>query len=88
MTLHDFEAWLDHHLDRTALVEWRSLYGGETFESISVRGVLRKEAGEYLAGDATIDLTDFEAADFMNEGVLVELGKENVELYVAFEHVE
>ena len=82
MTRHDFEAWLDHHLDQPILVEWRALYGGEVVEKVSSTGVLRKESGEYLAGDAPIDLTDFEAADFANEGVLVELGKENVELYI------
>ena len=85
VTLHDFEAWLDHHLEQPVLVEWRSLSGGEIFESIATRGMLRKEAGGYLAGDAPIDLTDFEEADFVHEGVLVELGEENVELYVAFE---
>ena len=83
MTRHDFEAWLDHHLDQPVLVEWRALHGGEVRDKISTTGVLRKEGGEYLAGDASIDLTDFEAADFGNEGVIVELAKENVELYVA-----
>ena len=83
MTRHDFEAWLDHHLDQAVLVEWRSLHGGEVRDMISTIGVLRKEGGEYLAGDAHIDLTDFEAADFGSEGVIVELVKENVELYVA-----
>ena len=28
MTRHDFEAWLDHHLDQPVLVEWRTLSGG------------------------------------------------------------
>jgi hypothetical protein len=83
MTRHDLEAWLDHHLDQPVLVEWHGLYGGEVAEKISRRGVLRKENGEYLADDVRIDLTDFETADFANQGVLVELGKENVELYIA-----
>ena len=83
MTRHDLEAWLDHHLEQPVLVEWHGLYGGEIREKISRTGVLRKESGAYLAGDAQIDLTDFEAADFENDGVLVELGKENVELYIA-----
>jgi hypothetical protein len=83
MTRHDFEAWLDHHLDQSVLVEWRALYGGEVTDEVSTTGVLRKEGDEYLAGDAPIDLTDFEAADFGSEGVIVELGKENVELYIA-----
>ena len=26
MTRHDFEAWLDHHLDQTVLVEWRAAW--------------------------------------------------------------
>jgi hypothetical protein len=50
---------------------------------ISRTGVLRKESGEYLAGDAAHRPHDFEAADFANEGVVVELVKENVELYIA-----
>jgi hypothetical protein len=83
MTRHDLEAWLDQHLDQTVVVEWHSLYGGEVAEKISRTGVLRKERGEYLAGDAPIDFTDFETADFENNGVVVELGKENVELYIA-----
>jgi len=83
MTRHDLEAWLDHHLDQSVLVEWHSLYGGEVAEKISRTGVLRKENGGYMAGEALIDLTDFETADFENEGVVVELGKENVELYIA-----
>ena len=45
--------------------------------------MLRKERGEYLAGDAHIDLTDFDTADFENDGVVVELGKANIELYIA-----
>jgi hypothetical protein len=83
MTRHDLEAWLDHHLEQLVLVEWHGLYGGEVAEKVSATGVLRKESGAYLAGDAPIDLTDFEAADFANEGVVVELGRENVELYIA-----
>jgi hypothetical protein len=55
MTRHDFEAWLDHHLDQPVLVEWRDLD----------------------------DLGDFEAADFGGDGVVVELAKENAELYIA-----
>ena len=83
MTRHDLEAWLDHHLDQPVLVEWHSLYGGEVAERISRTGLLRKERGEYLAGDALIDLTDFETADFGPDGVVVELVKENVELHIA-----
>lgn len=83
MTRHDFEAWLDHHVDEHVLVEWRALSGGMIESKESTTGVLHKESGGYLAGDAPIDLTDFEAADFENDGVVVELGKENVELYVA-----
>jgi hypothetical protein len=83
MTRHDVEAWLDHHIDQTVLVEWRTLDGGVIESKISATGPLHKESGEYLAGDAPIDLTDFEAADFANEGVLVELVNENVELYIA-----
>ena len=83
MTRHDLEAWLDHHLEQPVLVEWHGLYGGEVAEKFSRSGVLRKEGGDYRAGDALIDLKDFEAADFVNEGVLVELGKENIELYIA-----
>lgn len=45
MTPHEFEAWLDHHLDQPVLVEWRELD----------------------------DLGDFEAADFVGDGVVVEL---------------
>ena len=83
MTRHDLEAWLDHHLDEDVLVEWHSLYGGVVTDKISTSGVLRKESGEYLAGDAPLDLTEFEAADFMNQGVVVELGRQSVELYIA-----
>jgi len=83
MTRHDLEAWLDHHLEQPVLVEWHSLYGGEVTDKISRTGVLRKEGGEYLAGDAHIDLADFETADFENDGVVVELSEENVELYIA-----
>jgi hypothetical protein len=83
MTRHDLEAWLEHHLDQPVRVEWHGLYGGEVAEKITRSGVLRKESGEYLAGDAHIDLTDFETADFENDGVVVELVKENVELYIA-----
>jgi hypothetical protein len=83
MTRHDLEAWLDHHLDQPIRVEWHALYGGEVAEKISREGAPRKERGEYLACDAPIDLTDFETADFENDGVVVELVKENVELYIA-----
>jgi hypothetical protein len=82
VTRHDFEAWLDHHLGESVLVEKRVLQGGEIASKTSATGVLRKDGGEYLAGDAPIDLTDFAAADFAAEGVIVELG-ESVELYVA-----
>ena len=68
MTRHDFEAWLDHHVDQPVLVEWRSLSGGEVTDKTSTTGVLRKDGGgEYHAGDAHIDLTDFDAADFGGE---------------------
>lgn len=83
MTRHDFEAWLDHHLDQPVLVEWRVLDGGVIESKESTTALLHKESGEYLAGDAPIDFTDFEAADFENDGVVVELGAENVELYIA-----
>jgi hypothetical protein len=83
MTRHNFEAWLEHHLNQTVLVEWRDLDGGLVTETTSTAGVLRKEGGEYLAGDAHIDLTDFEAADFGNDGVIVELLREDAELYIA-----
>ena len=83
MTRHDFEAWLDHHLDQSVVVEWRDLDGGLVTDTTSTSGVLRKEGFEYLAGDAHIDLTDFEAADFGNDGVIVELLREDAELYIA-----
>ena len=82
MTRHDFEAWLDHHIDQPVLVEKRVLSGGEITSKTSTTGVLRKESGAYLAGDSPIDLADFAAADFAAEGVIVELG-EDVELYIA-----
>jgi hypothetical protein len=82
MTRHDFEAWLDHHVHQPVFVEWRVLQGGEVASRTSATGVLRKETGEYLAGDSPIDFADFEAADFAEEGVIAELG-EDVELYVA-----
>ena len=87
MTRHDFEAWLDHHVDQPVVVERRVLDAGVIASKSSTIGVLRKEAGEYLAGDLPIDLTDFEAADFAEEGVIVELG-EDVELYVALSMIE
>jgi hypothetical protein len=83
MTRHDFEAWLDHHLDQSVLVEWRDLDGGLVTDTTSTTGVLRKDGGEYLAGYAHIDLTDFDAADFGNDGVIVELLREDAELYIA-----
>jgi hypothetical protein len=83
MTRHDFEAWLDHHLDQSVLVEWRDLDGGLVTDTTSTRGVLRKEGSEYQAGEAHIDLTDFEAADFGGDGVIVEFLRENAELYIA-----
>jgi hypothetical protein len=82
MTRHDLEAWLDHHLDQPVLVEMCVLSAGEITSRTSAAGVLRKESGEYLAGDSPIDFTDFAAADFAAEGVIVELG-ENVELHIA-----
>ena len=82
MTRRDFEAWLDHHIDQPVLVEKRVLSGGEITSKISTTGVLRKDRGEYLAGDSPIDFTDFAAADFAAEGVIVELD-EGVELYIA-----
>jgi hypothetical protein len=87
MTRHDFEAWLDHHLDQPVLVERRVLDAGVIASKTSTTGVLRKETGEFLAGDLPIDLTDFEAADFAEEGVIVELG-EDVELYIALSKLE
>jgi hypothetical protein len=83
MTRHDFEAWLEHHLEQSVLVEWRELEGGLVANATSTTGVLRKAGGEYLAGDAHIDLTDFEAADFGGDGVIVELLREDAELYIA-----
>jgi len=83
MTRHDFEAWLDHHLDQRVLVEWRDLDGGLVTDTTSMMGVLHKNGAEYLAGDAHIDLTDFEAADFGGDGVIVELLREDAELYIA-----
>ena len=83
MTRHDFEAWLDHHLDQSVLVEWRDLDGGLITTSTSTTGVLRREGSDYHAGDAHIDLTDFEAADFGGDGVIVELLREDAELYIA-----
>jgi len=83
MTRHDFEAWLDHHLNQSVVVEWRDLDGGLVTDTTSTSGVLRKDGREYLAGDAHIDLTDFEAADFGNDGVIVELLREDAELYIA-----
>jgi hypothetical protein len=83
MTRHDFEAWLDHHLDRPVLVEWRTLSDGLVTEATSTRGVLRKDGADYHAGDVHIDLTDFDAADFGEHGVIVELLRENAELYIA-----
>jgi hypothetical protein len=83
MTRHDFEAWLDHHLEQSVVVEWRDLDGGLVTDTTTTSGVLRKEGREYLAGDAHIDLTDFEAADFGNDGVIVELLREDAELYIA-----
>ena len=83
MTRHDFEAWLDHHLDQPVFVEWRTLYGGEVTDKTMLTGVLRKDGdGEYHAGDVHIDLVDFEAADFGGDGVIVELASENAELYI------
>jgi hypothetical protein len=82
MTRHDLEAWLDHHLDQAVVVEKRTLFGGEIASKTSTAGVLRKEADEYLAGDSPIDLTDFVAADFAAEGVIVELSGD-VELSIA-----
>ena len=84
MTRHDFEAWLDHHLDQPVRVEWRTLADGLVTDATSTAGVLRKDGtGEYHAGDVHIDLTDFDAADFGGDGVVVELLRENAELYVA-----
>jgi hypothetical protein len=57
--------------------------GGLVTDTTSTIGVLRKDGDEYLAGDAHIDLTDFEAADFGNDGVIVELLREDAELYIA-----
>jgi hypothetical protein len=87
MTRHDFEAWLDHHIDQPVLLERRVLDGGVIESKTSTIGVLRKETGEYRAGDSPIDLMDFEAADFAEEGVIVELG-EDVELYIALSKLE
>ena len=84
MTRHDFEAWLDHHLDQHVLVEWRNLSGGMVTDATSTTGVLRKDdGGDYHAGEARIDLSDFDAADFGGDGVIVELLREDAELYVA-----
>ena len=45
MTRHDFEAWLDHHLDQSVLVEWRTLPDGLVTDKTSTTGVLRKDGG-------------------------------------------
>ena len=74
---------MEHHLEQSVFVEWRDLDGGLVTDTTSTTGVLRKNGGEYLAGDAHIDLTDFEAADFGNDGVIVELLREDAELYIA-----
>ena len=69
MTRHEFEAWLDHHLDQAVLVELRDLDGGLVTDKISMTGALRKDGeGEYHAGEAHIDLGDFDAADFEATG--------------------
>jgi hypothetical protein len=86
MTRHDFEAWLDHHLDQPVLVETRVLDGGMIASTTSTTGVLRTESGTYMAGDSPIDITDFEAADFAADGVIVEL-REGVELYIGLSSV-
>lgn len=84
MTRRDFESWLDHHLDQSVVVEWRDLSGGLVTDKISMTGVLCKDGGgEYHAGEAHIDLTDFDAADFGGDGVIVELLREDAELYIA-----
>ena len=82
MTRHDLEAWLDHHTDQPIVVERCLLSGGMIASKTSTAGVLRKESGEYLAGDSPIDFTNFAAADFAAKGVIVELGQ-NVELHIA-----
>ena len=41
MTRHDFEAWLDHHLEQPVLVEWRTLSSGEVTDTSATTGVLR-----------------------------------------------
>ena len=75
---------MDHHLDEAVLVEWRELDGGLVIDKLLSRGALRKDGdGEYHAGEAHIDLGDFEAADFGGDGVVVELARENAELYIA-----
>ena len=83
-TRHDFEAWLDHHLDQSVLVELRTLSDGVVTDKTSTTGVLRKDGGDkYHAGDTHIDLMDFDVADFRGEGVVVELLRESAELYIA-----
>ncbi len=82
MTRHDLEAWLDHHIDQPVLVEKCTLSGGVIASKMSATGVLRKESGEYLAGDSPIDFTDLQPRIFAAEGVIVELG-EDVELHIA-----
>jgi hypothetical protein len=82
MTRHDVEAWLDHRIGQMIHVETRHLVGGEVSSNVSHTGVLRREAeDEYLAGASPIDFTEFVAANFEVEGVVVELDGD-VELYI------
>jgi hypothetical protein len=82
MTRHELKAWLDHHIDQSVLVEKCVLSGGMIASKTSTTGVLRKESGEYLADNSPIDFTDFAAADFSADGVIVELG-DDLELHIA-----
>jgi len=63
-------------------VEKRVLVGGEISSNVTHVGALRREADdEYVAGESPIDLTEFVAANFEIEGVVVELVGD-VELYI------
>jgi hypothetical protein len=82
MTRHDVEAWLDHRIGQMVHVETRHLMGGEVSSNVLHVGVLERDGeNQYLAGASPIDLTEFVAANFEVEGVVVELDGD-VELYI------
>jgi hypothetical protein len=59
----------------------RSLGRHDRVEDIDDRRA-SQESGEYLADNSQIDFTDFAAADFSADGVIVELG-DDLELHIA-----